>query len=90
MCFCLLMLVMASITVVMGASFRTLNSMMPRCTDVGYERRFCGLFCVFKDVGGNGYNLWFCLVLEFYCKVSKEGLQCAIQGDQVLLVYFRV
>ena len=43
MCFCFLMLVMASKTAVDGDLFGTLNSMMPRCTDVEYERRFFGL-----------------------------------------------
>ena len=38
-CFCWVILVMASMTVVVGATFGTLNSMMPRYTDVGYDRR---------------------------------------------------
>ena len=48
MCFCWLMLVMASITAVVGASSRTSNSMMPRCTVVGYERKFCDLIVSVK------------------------------------------
>ena len=38
-----LMFVMASMTEEEGASFGTLNSMMPKCVDVGQERRFSGL-----------------------------------------------
>ena len=30
--------------------------------------------CIFKDVKGDGDNVWLCLVLYFICKISKEGL----------------
>ena len=69
---------MASMTAVEGASFGTLNSMMPRCTDAGYKRRYFGFSCVFQDTENDGYYLWFYLVLDFYHKISKEGLQCAV------------
>ena len=64
---------------VSGALLGTLNLMMPRCTDVGYERRSWGLV-VLKDLEGDWYYLWFCLGLDFNCKISKEELQYAVVG----------
>ena len=70
MCFCSLMLLMAPMTMVAG----TLNSMMPRSTDVGYERRFWVLIVSSKDIEGDWYYLWFCFVLSLNFNIFKEGL----------------
>ena len=88
MCFCLLILVMASMIAVECTSFGTLNLMMPRCTDVGYERRFW-VSCL------QSCNRWLVLSVVLLCwtsivKYPRKVFDVLLLGDQVWLVCFRL